>query len=260
MHFLSIILTAAAVSLANASALPPVDHSDIRLNPATTPALAARQPLVIPGIPTPVSRENDGAQCGGDLECKSNFCKNGRCAINQCKTDQDCPGQLCSRNGKCITGQLHDNHACEQDNQCRSGKCGNGKCTPGTGYYGARCSSARECNAGLICTKSEYFAGGERSCLDPKISGGGQAGNPCERNSDCQKGLECTDQRTPGEKLNDLFGGFGRPQQDPRDHFLCTKPPQEQCTGLKRACITDSQCCSRNCKTTEIFFIKQCEE
>lgn len=253
MHFLSIILTATAVSLANASALPPIDHSDLSLNPEITPALAARRfdPLSLAWVDDPL---DNGKSCSIGEACKSGFCKNSRCTENQCKTDQDCNGLVCSRNNKCIANGLHDNEGCEQDNQCRSGKCGNGKCTPGMGYYSARCSSTQECSKGLVCHKAEYL-GGEKICLDPKLSGSGEdEGGPCGRNEDCKQGLECQDQGTGLQKITGIFSG------ESRDRFKCTKPYQEQCTGLKRACFKDSDCCSKNCKTTEILFIRQCEE
>lgn len=264
MRFLSTILTATlASSLTSASALPPVDHSDTSVNLETKPALSAwLYGLLIPG-----ERQDNGAYCRAGSNCKSSFCMGQRCATNQCKTTEDCGrGYVYSHNNKCIDANLHDNKNCEQDEQCRSGKCENGKCAAGTGYYSARCSTARECNDGLICRQAAYLGEGQRACLNPDSSGSGQdEGVLCERNSDCKRGLECKDNSAGLEKIVGVFGGFGR-QQDPRDRFQCTKPAEEQCMPNKRQCMpnkgqcfVDSECCSKNCKTTEIFFVRQCE-
>ncbi|OJJ78869.1 uncharacterized protein ASPGLDRAFT_30362 [Aspergillus glaucus CBS 516.65] len=199
------------------SALPSVDHSGTNVNSETNPALSARQ------FDFPISgqRLDNGAYCNTRDICKSFYCNNERCATNQCKTTEDCGGYVCSHNNRCIDANLYDNKNCEQDKQCRSDKCTNGKCTPGTGYYNARCSSARECNDGLICRQAAYLGDGQRACLDPETSGTGQdEGAPCGRDSDCKRGLECKNNSTD---IQGVFGGFGW-QQDPRDRFQCTKP------------------------------------
>lgn len=253
MHYLCIILAATAACLANASALPPVNDGLSK----TTPGLAPRRfdPLSLAWIPDPV---DNGQVCYQNDACKSNFCKNNRCADDSCKTDADCDGRVCSGKNKCIRKELHDNEGCEQDNQCLSGKCGDGKCTPGKGYYSAGCSSTRDCDEGLFCRKADYL-GGRKICLDPKIFAGGQdkggedEGAPCERREDCKQGLECRDQTSGAEKLRGVFTG------EPRK-YECAAPVKEQCTAVKSACLRDSDCCSKNCKTTEILFIRQCED
>ncbi|KAJ5180892.1 hypothetical protein N7492_004102 [Penicillium capsulatum] len=252
MHYLSITLTATAACLANASALPPVDDGLSTI----TPDLAPRRfdPLSLAWIP---DLAENGMFCHTSGDCKSNFCEDNRCTVSSCKTDQDCSGRICSRKNKCIATQLYDNSGCEQDNQCRSGKCGNGKCTPGKGYYSAACSSNQECNRGLFCRKADYL--GRNACLDPKIYAGGHdkggedEGAPCGRPEDCKEGLECRDQSSGVQKFTGIFSG-----QPPK--YQCVAPVKEQCTGLKAACWSDSDCCSKNCKTTEILFVRQCEK
>lgn len=104
----------------------------------------------------------------------------------------------------------------------------------------------------------EFIAQDRKKCLKPDGPGvKGGLGNPCRGDEDCGRGFECKDERQGVDKIKDIFNAF-RPGAL-ENHFVCVKK-KEQCTPFQRQCFVDSDCCSKNCKTTAIFFLRQCEE
>jgi len=139
-----------------------------------------------------------GASCGGNDECNSTFCAQGKCCMTACAgTCKSCA--IAGSEGTCKNvpdgqdpqGQCNDAGAatCGLDGQCdgagacrkyASGTvCGMDSCTAGAQTVAGRCDTSGTCAAGMLKSCSPYVCG-TTTC---KTS--------CASNADCVTGYSC---------------------------------------------------------------------
>lgn len=100
---------------------------------------------------------------------------------------------------------------CSRDRDCFAGlKCGDSVCQRATGNWETEpCNSARNCDVGLVCDKSDsglQFIDGQNlgTCVGSGVSGG-RIGDVCEKDSNCISGLKCNQicQRKDGNLIGE---------------------------------------------------------
>ena len=227
-------------------------------------------------------------ECENDIECQETynvdfFCYKGRCIIQGCREDRDCPKLGCSRNGYCNTcqnGGLGHRVCSNQNKKCRlvgksyecEGKCGecppnkecqkvrNGyKCKCKNGYLTENCenpcesqcteSPLAECvvnSAGHVSCKCKVFSESYPQCS-------------CRRYCGSKESAHCTNNPFEGYcKCNE--GYFGSPPNCKKIVSVINVKCRKKCPRGKKCFITNngqeicgclnddcSPFCSNNC-------------
>ena len=115
-----------------------------------------------------------GARCAGEGDCATFEYEPGRrraaCMAQWCTTGT--VGEACNNDGACARG-----------NKCEGGKC------VAKGGTGSACAKERD------CVQFEYKEGRWRGVCGDKKCHGGTAGEWCNNDGACAKGLKCRDRK-----------------------------------------------------------------
>lgn len=209
-----------------------------------------------------------GMACAADCHCASGgVCYGGVC--KECAANSDCnrgydryERRYCDLSTWKCEYQAKNGEACSKSEMCDSGHCYEGKCKDGSS--GEPCVTAADCEGHEVyfCSPSSstcirgHRPVGEHCELDKQCLSGlcsessckrpdGSWGTTCLKNSDCKSPLVCG---------RDVEGGKS-----------CLHPGQQwedqsasKCTAPGQFCTSDSACCSKNCKWTEILGLREC--
>jgi MYXO-CTERM domain-containing protein len=165
---------------------------------------------------------DDGEFCTSDTCDPVDGCVHDATAMN----DQECPGNGCTTNNKCLNGDCAgEGTLCEDRGPCVASSCDSGSCSyDSTALNGKSCTS-NPCLIGQTCASGEC-TGGEPKCDD---------GNLCTADS-CEDG-ECTNTDRACAPLDECHdAGVCDPITG-----QCSNPPQVDgtpCTGGE--CVTGS--------------------
>ena len=215
-------------------------------------------------VPTSTCAAN-AATCGGDGECCSAACRDGRCVAATCRVEgtpcqvgADCCSFVCAADPAGTGARLCANPAgCASDGQacghagaccglgCNAGMCGGSVCASA----GEPCESAADCCAGAC------MAG---TCAMP--AGCHPAGEACAMAGDCC-GLACVSVGESGGSNCQLLSGCrvdgegcasgadccsGRCTSMPGGGSRCQALPA--CRPTQALCMNDGECCSGACE------------
>lgn len=189
---LSFVLTAIGLALQGCSSA-----SDTRTDPASVPAHVCNSP-VSSGTP-----KNDGAPCGGDVECLSNNCVafgTGNfvcadpCTMGECSAGFACMGGYCFLMQTPPAGgaaRLFDGDSCTSNAECLSGNC---VTQDNTSFYCAdlctsgQCSENFQCATGY-CVSACPSVGGAIQATDD--AGEGNDAGSSQPLPECYQGADC---------------------------------------------------------------------
>lgn len=205
-----------------------------------------------------------GMACSADCHCTKGVCYGGIC--KECAADGDCtypryPGGYCDMSTWTCQIEVANGQACTKSNMCVSKHCYQGTCKATS--EGEPCVTAADCEGreryfcsptshtcirgnrpnGEHCELNEQCLSGfcsNASCKAPD----GSWGTACQKNSDCKSPLVC-DTDVEGRKS-------------------CIHPGQQWvdqnsgCTASGSLCTSDSACCSKNCKLTQLLGLREC--
>jgi hypothetical protein len=135
--------------------------------------------------PTPTATATplpNGVTCAGDTDCQSGFCEDSFCCESPCPSGEFCDVQ--GREGTCSLPKPGPGQECDPNT---SDPCDGGLfCNPD-----GICCDTEDCPTGERC---DVF-GFEGTCSPPLMEG-----DECEKNIDCEAGLEC--RFDPSTQLN----------------------------------------------------------
>jgi len=199
---------------------------------------------LFPGIQVGYCCNEVGGACQGPADCCDGNCVNGTCqclaTAGGCRNDNDCCSGICaSQQGGEGGGTACRNgpgEACQGPYDCDTANCVDGGCGICTGPEGP-CSATADCCSGLVC--STYFSNPSAQwCCAP-------GGAPCDGN--CCSGA-CTDGvcvcSTGGCGNSQACCAGGACLKSGPDSVAC-------CQTNGQFCLSDDECCSRNCKNQQ---------
>jgi len=211
-----------------------------------------------------------GENCTTNANCKSNYCKNGKCAnksneYDACDSNNDCVSGLSCNNGKCW--KIHaEGGSCNSGTDCSAGLiCMNNVCAKPRNEYEA-CNSDNECAGTLTCKNNKcwqvHALGGSCAngsdcstgliCYDNKCDLPHDEYGVCRDNSDCASGLLCKDNKCwkiHGE------GGSCNNGTDCNSGLICY---DNKCAPLRKeyeSCGMNEDCASGTCKSNKCWMI-----
>lgn len=127
------------------------------------------------------------------------LCPESSLKDNPCKLpEKSCVLDEVSKSAKCLPGSSAGGAACEDDTQCLEKRCSDDKCL--LGGFGKKCGGDSEC-------KKKICKGDDNGIFTCSLNPTGEQGFSCEKDTDCQFHLGCSEESgmceyIPGIGLN----------------------------------------------------------